>query len=1196
MNKINNKSLEKVINNTRNVTAESLEEIVPLIGRESTVKRSKIIIDYPRLRCRTCKKFFNTFQCGVCVPFKKIHKEQQIPLGRNNVKERLMSRIEAKGGIENVYIKCGHKIIELEEAIYMIKSNFNIEITPRLKGGMIKEKEDITEESSDLSLEDNLNHDLNVPIKPIQIKPQPKIKFNQRARPHQGVPTVDSHINGLRILNPRRTDDLEPQRKNNATYLVRAQIAKHINHQQQNYNEQPKEFRKIGVNGGAYVTSTPIFEGDPAWKLSKTSTPFEDQHQKVRYSLSQNQNLVTSLDPYTGQHVVPQPIPNTFNIMTHWHMDITNIWLPEIMEYNTSFDYACRIINNEIAIAFPYLGTYQIITIPNQLRMTGDSIMLFHEYSYHPGATFFVPEPLEVPLLKGGSVSVPCYLLAFASLWVGGKNMTNFTITSYITECKRWLDKSANSAFELPTMQQMLGALFQAGRKKQVHLFEALGLNFDVLNLQHDNNKLLVELPKHGSLFAILKRIASWIVPQELLDVAKEILDKYRFTGTGYKLWEQLREVFESGVIFLFDTFFGSSFGTPVMKLFNWMNDTLCVVLEEILKCIPGIGLCIAIKELIDDYRNKKLSIRSAFLRLIFHNWQELLPFWAKMLTLPFRILWHMKWNFHSKQNEILLRSEYDRKVSPINEFEIVDHLDSYARFPQSAPIQVPDIVKGTEFVETMLEDTEEDIRNPVCTTANALLPNGAMVKNGNNLINAYLKRNIQEQPLRKLTKEIVYKYEYMAQFWKKKLELEEVDTIKWINSPNHGSKKAMYMRAYKQFQEDGIIEYRGTVSLKLDEILYGTGRTITAFDNSYVVNVAPVIASYSDGLKKLFNGYNDLSRCPGVYTLHILYATGMTSEQIAKVTQDNNYTSTIPHYFLKVLGDDSALLHDQVSLCCDFSRYDSTQHPEHHEAFRTMLLTSWNEDQVNMLRKAANANSQMFHPKTHAKYTIPTRGLKTGCVETSVSNTTVTALSYAIALEHAILHKEDPFLSIPIFLKEKCGFLPKASIQHITTGEEFLKTIFIMQNGNIVTMPLLSSLAKIGKFLHEPRLMVPMSKLKSKSQIAVDATYMQLVGKGDMDTLPGYNLWYTKLKSMSQPFLSGIKNDWSVVIRNKDPVTEDTMDIAYETRYGLSYHEVLPLFEGLASANLEDYPFNYSSTVLQRAVEVDYQVENMWF
>jgi len=219
---------------------------------------------------------------------------------------------------------------------------------------------------------------------------------------------------------------------------------------------------------------------------------------------------------------------------------------------------------------------------------------------------------------------------------------------------------------------------------------------------------------------------------------------------------------------------------------------------------------------------------------------------------------------------------------------------------------------------------------------------------------------------------------------------------------------------------------------------------------------------------------------------------------------------------------------------------------------------------------------------------------LKTGCVETSVSNTFITALSYAQGLSCAYDKGLDPFDYIPKYLEKRCGFLPKASYQHLETGAEFLKTIFIYQAEEIVALPLLSCLAKLGKFLKEPRLIVPFSKIKNDHQIAVDSIFMQLKGKGNLENVPGFKRWYNKIQSLSQPLLPEIKgNNWNVKLSHY--VHVDTIETAYNSRYGLDWNSVDYFFEQLAENNLEDYPLTYSSTVVQRAIEIDYGLEPPW-
>jgi hypothetical protein len=691
-----------------------------------------------------------------------------------------------------------------------------------------------------------------------------------------------------------------------------------------------------------------------------------------------------------------------------------------------------------------------------------------------------------------------------------------------------------------------------------------------------------------------LKKIASWIVPDELLDIAKETMDNFKFTGTGLKIYSQIKAAVESGVIFLL----GNNYvPNHVMKLFPWMNDKASVLLEEILKLIPGFGLIISIKEIIDDWRKGKITVLGAIGRIVFHNWQYLIPFWAQLLTLPLRIGWHFVWNkavkYRKSVLETLQNMTYDKLEPPITEFTVVNHDPSYPRYPQSEPVAIPKDMNNENTIKEMLSDITEDPRNPVFIACTVASTNSAGVKNGNNLASAYLKRNIQDRPLKKLKPHFIKSMDTLVEFWKTKLDIKPVDTWDWINNKNHGPKKAMYAKAYRKFLEDSNIEYKATLNVKYDEItMKPLMRTICAFDNSYVVNVAPTIASCSEALKKIFDGYTNLSNSDK-YTLHVLYVTGMTSDEISNVIDDNKIESTIPHFLLLVLGDDSALIRETKVLCCDFSRYDSTQHPEQHEAFRKLFTTSFNQEQMDMLRKAASAPTQMFIPSSMGKVHVDTRGLKTGCVETSVSNTTITALSYAMALNVAMDDELDPFEYIPKYLQGACGFLPKASYQDHSTGFEFLKTIFIQQNERTISLPLLSSMAKLGKFLKKPSLIVPLAKLKNDKQIAVDAIMMQLKGKGNLQNVPGFKRWYKKIARLAQPFLPALHDEFRHQLKlSGRRVLIETISTAYESRYSLEWKTIDSFFEELALLDRTDYPVTYTSTVIQRAIEVDYGLD----
>jgi len=100
----------------------------------------------------------------------------------------------------------------------------------------------------------------------------------------------------------------------------------------------------------------------------------------------------------------------------------------------------------------------------------------------------------------------------------------------------------------------------------------------------------------------------------------------------------------------------------------------------------------------------------------------------------------------------------------------------------------------------------------------------------------------------------------------------------------------------------------------------------------------------------------------------------------------------------------------------------------------------------------------------------------------------------------------------------------------------------------------------------------------------------MQLLGKGDLSKVPGFSLWLKTLKEMSltrQSYRHAYQTKFDT-----NEVTKDTLEIAYETRYGLDIQSVMELFENLSKIPRTQYPFNYCAEVLNISVMKDYGIE----
>lgn len=1104
-------------------------------------------------------------------------------------------------------------------------------------------------------------------------------------KPNKQEPPLKENrvINDLMIINnkPRDNEYREKPNKN----ILKRKIQRYCKLGEQIHNLQALARNNVPGNSNFYVTKKAIFTGDPAWKEDPDSTTFEDQLELARYAWVVNQNPITSLDKCHVRWEDPEPSGTTINLMTNWKNTILKVWLPAPMGHNRKLDYACRVVDNNIVYAYPYLSIYRLITVPNTLRATGESHLIFNEFEWMSDSVLYTPLEHEC-VVNTVKLSIPDYLLAYTSELFGSKQNSNYTVTKYLEDVNRMHEKTANSMFDKPSMEVMLAAFFEIMKRKQVALTEHIGLNIPSLRKQYENSTMLSTLPRTGTASSVIKALLSYIIPSAWQPEVNSWVDGFKWLGLSGGLeallewirlkWKEIKHIFsEKGPIRVavhkwrtetqeheieivdvkpiiekvppqqdencidIDMSYAAvlkkpkfiavdvktemiqpnsiiDLHSPVMRIDEAFTEgksdqevqmlafkrfgTWSIVIEEIIKTIPFGSVFITALEAYNDKRDGIFSGMRLTKRILFHCWVELLPLPIRLLTLPLRMLFHYFYNkwVESKTPPPKVRpfGNRDEFEEPVNNFNIVNKHDTYPRFIESIDVPIPvDHVLTKEFELMKAHVVPGSETMLIHVTANPIVNNVSGAKNDNNLINAILKRNLQPRPLRKLTKLTISEYE--VAYTTMKLDLNPITTQTWIDLPNHGSKKHIYQKAWDQFQLDSKIDYESTLQLKLDEIVFKRlKRTINAFDPSFVVNVAPSLHSYSTALKNHWNGYINVSPSPK-FTLHILYVSGYTDIQLAQITKDNMMIGgSVPHYFLKVLGDDTALSHRVMALCGDFSRYDSTQHDYHTELIRRLLRDAGLDDAADHLKRASSSNVKVFSVANDKMLKFPTVGFKTGSPETSVSNTTVTGLTVIAALFHAskvlrdMTNVKNVYALVEDYMNNRAGFIFKASRQSYSSGVEFLKKLSVIQGDTLVTVPLLSSLAKIGKFLTEPRLIVPLSKAKSKSQIAIEATYMQLKGKGDVDKIPGWKIWFNKLKTYTTTEDVHLERYKQPILTEE--VNEETMELVYLKRYGVEWQDVLYLFQQLALVHKHEYPFNYTSQVLWRAVEIDYGPE----
>jgi hypothetical protein len=717
-----------------------------------------------------------------------------------------------------------------------------------------------------------------------------------------------------------------------------------------------------------YWASEPLFTNDKAWVKCDRMTIFENFQQYLRHGYAQKEMPVHCDNP--AEHLVlNEPSKEgSVNIMTPVKRGCTT-WLPEIMSYSAKWDYACRIVGNQLWIAYPSLSNYKIIIMEPNIASTGHQRGPFQEYvlleqkeEQDQLDTLIESDgmPEEVMIMEGeddkedlssliestaseqddtsdsiltpvnliDSVQIPIYsqnkklmvdvpngLIEMTRNLLRNRKLTDFTMSTVITELEqKYLQTALYKLWGPIDRATMYGCYFYSVREKTEVVAGNLGIDYDLLKQQHDVNAVLLNQPKYTGITGILIKLSEIFLPAQIRDWVKELFAGWQIKRT-FSPWEnRIHDMAKDKVL-----------PNLMLYLFRSLKLEYSVLLEELIKTLPFGGTVVAFMEL---YQDAKLgvSIPVIVTKFIAHSMADILTPFGKLITLPFRALFHYLWDkafeytaqhFACKQDvEFEYRIEHERKRFTTS----IEQGDSGI---------IPLELIGSRTEKKNENDNIHITFNPTNFTA------GSMT--GNNIKEAVMKRNLAPYPLEELDEKVVEKMREFSDLVIKDFgtngDYQPMTMDEWIEMPNHtGPKKTIYKKAKEELQLKGDFSYESELRVKLDETLpKPLMRTLHVFDHRYTVQVAPTVNAFAKTMAKCWDGMTPYTTKLG--PLYIKYASKGQTQEINDLIK--MHSERMEGYLLLLLGDDSKLTSVLLRTWnCDFSRYDSTQLPQYHQFF----------------------------------------------------------------------------------------------------------------------------------------------------------------------------------------------------------------------------------------------------------------------
>jgi hypothetical protein len=1069
----------------------------------------------------------------------------EVPLGKRCFRERVTQRANDMYGEGNWYLVLGSKPVELHDV--QPHDEHRLVIVPKIKGGSGKDTD-------------------------IDIKERNKPKKRSKVKVIRNKNNKD-----VQLIQENLRNNPEPSR----TYD----------------NTQPRI-------DSYYYGPEPVWKGDKCWRENKTLTEFGFAMEKCAHFYHQLKPNCWRFDDqeiHSSRH-------DMLNICTH-PVDNTRVLMPHVSYAPNDGSYAVIVnleaeeiwITYKCVIGGPVTHIDHVTHCLEPVRVGGKSMGPFIEYECKiDNSTSFIDEHKDIEI-EGFHYHPD--VVRRAKQFITSKPLNAYNMSTFFKDFQKWyMDSVFSNYYDIDNAYLIrLGAHLFKEYQKTVNLH--LHKNVEILSTQKDSADLYSNPPSIDPEQSVFLSILRKFLPEVIYNYVR---DKYLHYAKKFA---------EKSLIDMFLDKLAEIVQIPIsMKAFPRMSDKMSILLEELIKTIPFVpgGLCIALIEIKNDFENLEFSWKKVFQRLLFHASSDLLlmnPI-LKLITLPLRIAFHYIWNERVKKSRAttmvvptMVDNRVYRDILPDNTSSRCE-----PERPRFTTIEV-----STEFVdlgEDIKSAKEFAISHPKPSipwyVGNSQVGGSYPAKNTANFYRAVQERCYQPYVLNRLEDSFQRNYKTTLQKLIATMEYPHVTYAEW----SHGKPKKKIYDSYKEQLEKQLIEarYEWNLSLKTNELIFKEKpRVVHAMDETVTVQLGPPMESIARALKDehagVFNGKNDLKGVFGTRSsFYVLYASTFSDAIEAFFTKALHDQDA---YYLAVVGDDSALVHNGKVLSMDMSRFDSTQNPFFALLFDMFVFPKdVYPQEYEVYVKQCSAPTYYTIPeetignRRSNKVHIPrVHGLRTGCPETSISNTILIALVIALAIKEWENCKSDVSLNAYVerYMEKQAGFIPKATVNTLEEGFEFLKKGWVPFESHIRMIPLLSNFAKVGKSEKDPRHIVPDGWNKTYAQASMDFDYGMLNSMfaegADVLTTSILNWYKDKVKVKEGYVVLDPDHVYKLcprVLGNRNPVDYQTMFSYYYNRYGIDDKAVMEIID-LIKCPVELRPRMYNNEHLSRAIDKDY-------